>query len=284
MKADLHLHTTASDGRLSPQEIVRKASQLGLDVIAITDHDSVEGIPPALEAAKSFPQLLVIPGVEINTDMPRGEAHILGYFIDYRDPELNHSLKELRNSRYERGRKMIAKLADIGIEIDWERVLELATGGTIGRPHIAQAMVERGYISSLHEAFAKYIGRNGPAYVERKKLTPVDAVKLILNAGGLPFLAHPADIEYLEAFVNQLKKAGMAGLEVYYAKYSPSKIARLQALAKKYDLLASGGSDYHGLDNTIGTNIGSVNLPPKSVQQFISLAERRGMVIHDAGC
>lgn len=279
MKADLHLHTTASDGRLSPQEIVRKASQLGLDVIAITDHDSVEGIPPALEAAKSFPQLLVIPGVEINTDMPRGEAHILGYFIDYHDPELNHSLKELRNSRYERGRKMIAKLADIGIEIDWERVLELATGGTIGRPHIAQAMVERGYISSLHEAFAKYIGRNGPAYIERKKLTPLDAVELILNAGGLPFLAHPADIEYLEAFVSQLKEAGMAGLEVYYAKYSPSKIGRLQALAKKYDLIASGGSDYHGLDNTIGANIGSVDLPPNLVEQFISLAERRRMVI-----
>jgi hypothetical protein len=279
MKADLHLHTTASDGRLRPQEIVRKASQLGLDVIAITDHDSVEGIPPALEAAKSFPQLLVIPGVEINTDVPQGEAHILGYFLDYHDPELDHSLKELRNSRYERGRKMTAKLADMGIEIDWERVLELATGGTIGRPHIAQAMVERGYSSSLPEAFTKYIGRNGPAYVERKKLTPLDAVELIFNAGGLPFLAHPAEIKHLEAFVPQLKKAGMAGLEVYYANYSPSKIARLQALANKYDLISSGGSDYHGLDNTIGANIGSADLPPELVRQFISLAEQRRMGI-----
>jgi predicted metal-dependent phosphoesterase TrpH len=279
MKADLHLHTTASDGRLSPQEIVRKASQLGLDVIAITDHDSVEGIPPALEAAKSFPQLLVIPGVEINTDMPQGEVHILGYFIDYHDPQLNHSLEELRNSRYERGRKMIAKLADMGMDIEWERVLELASGGTIGRPHIAQAMVERGYSSSLQEAFAKYIGRNGSAYIERKKLTPLDAVKLILNAGGLPFLAHPADIAHLEALVPRLKEAGMAGLEVYYANYSPRKIARLQALAKRYNLIASGGSDYHGLDNTIGADIGSVHLPPKSVEQFISLAERRRTVI-----
>jgi len=284
MKADLHLHTTASDGRLGPQEIVRRASKLGLDVIAITDHDTVEGIPPALEAAKSFPQLLVIPGVEINTDMPQGEVHILGYFMDYHDPEFNRSLEELRNSRYERGRKMIARLADIGIDIDWERVLELATGGTIGRPHIAQAMLERGYTSSLHEAFTKYIGRNGPAYIERKKLTPLGAVELILNAGGLPFLAHPADIEYLESFVPQLKKAGMAGLEVYYANYSPGKIARLQALAKKYDLIASGGSDYHGLDNTIGSDIGSVDLPPESVEQFIALAEQRRAVIHDAGC
>ena len=279
MKADLHLHTTASDGRLSPQEIVLKASQLGLDVIAITDHDSVEGIPPALEAAKSFPQLLVIPGVEINTYVPQGEVHILGYFIDYHDPELKHTLEELRNSRYERGHKMVAKLADIGIDIDWKRVLELAAGGTIGRPHIAQAILERGYSSSLQEAFNKYIGRNGPAYVERKRLTPLDAVELILNIGGLPFLAHPAHIEYLDAFVPQLKKAGMAGLEVYYANYSPSKIARLQALAKKYDLIASGGSDYHGLDNTIGTNIGSVDLPPELVGQFISLAEQRRLGI-----
>jgi len=279
MKADLHLHTTASDGRLRPEEIVRKASQLGLDVIAITDHDTVEGIPPALESAKSFPQLLVIPGVEINTDVLQGEVHILGYFIDYHDPELDHSLKELRNSRYERGRKMVAKLADLGIEIDWERVLELATGGTIGRPHIAQAMVEGGYSSSLQEAFTKYIGRNGPAYVERKKLTPLDAVELIFNAGGLPFLAHPAEIKNLEAFVPQLKEAGMVGLEIYYANYSPSKIARLQALAKKYDLIASGGSDYHGWDNTIGANIGSVDMPPELVRQFISLAEQRRMRI-----
>jgi len=279
MKADLHLHTTASDGKLRPEEIVRKASQLGLDVIAITDHDSVAGIPPALEAAKSFPQLLVIPGVEINTDMPQGEVHILGYFMDYHDPELNHSLEELRNSRYERGRKMIAKLADMGMDIEWERVLELATGGIIGRPHIAQAMVERGYSSSLQEAFTKYIGRNGSAYIERKKLTPLDAVELILNAGGLPFLAHPADIAHLEALVLRLKEAGMAGLEVYYANYSPGKIARLEALAKRYNLIASGGSDYHGLDNTIGADIGSVDLPPKSVEQFISLAERRRTVI-----
>jgi len=174
---------------------------------------------------------------------------------------------------------MMAKLADIGIEIDWERVLELATGGTIGRPHIAQVMVERGYSSSLQEAFTKYIGRNGPAYIERKKLTPLDAVELIFNAGGLPFLAHPAEIKHLEAFVPQLKKAGMAGLEIYYANYSPSKIARLQALAKKYDLMASGGSDYHGLDNTIGTDIGSVYMPPELVRQFISLAEQRRMGI-----
>jgi predicted metal-dependent phosphoesterase TrpH len=276
MKADLHLHTTASDGRLSPQEMVLKASQLGLDVIAITDHDSVEGIPSALEAAKNFPRLLVIPGIEINTYMPQGEVHILGYFIDYLDPEFNHALEELRNSRYERGRKMVAKLADLGIDIDWERVLALASGGTIGRPHIAQAMLERGYITSLSEAFTKYIGNGGIAYVERKKLTPSEAVELVVRANGLPFLAHPADIENLDPFIYQLKQAGMAGLEVYYPKYSQNKIARLEALAHKYGLITSGGSDYHGLDNTIGSDMGSVDLPQEAIEQFISLAEQKG--------
>ena len=278
MKADLHLHTTASDGILSPQEMVQKASQLGLDVIAITDHDSVNGIPSALETAKSFPQLLVIPGVEISTDMPQGWVHILGYFVDYRDSEFNHALEELRNSRYERGLKIVARLADLGIDIDWERVLALASGGTIGRPHIAQAMLERGYIASLQEAFTKYIGNEGIAHVERKKLTPTEAVELIIKANGLPFIAHLADIKYLDSFAHQLKQLGLAGIEIYYPHYSPSKIARLKALAKKYDLITSGGSDYHGLDNTIGADIGSADLPQEAIEQLISLAEQRRMV------
>jgi predicted metal-dependent phosphoesterase TrpH len=278
MKADLHLHTTTSDGTLSPQEMVQKASQLGLDVIAITDHDSVNGIPPALETAKSFPQLMVIPGIEISTDMPQGWVHILGYFVDYRDSEFNHALEELRNSRYERGLKIVARLADLGINIDWERVLALASGGTIGRPHIAQAMLERGYIASLQEAFTKYIGNECIAYVERKKLTPTEAVELIIKANGWSFLAHPADIEHLDSFAHQLKQIGLAGIEIYSPNYSPSKIARLEALAKKHDLITSGGSDYHGLDNTIGADIGSVDLPQEAVEQLISLAEQRRIV------
>jgi predicted metal-dependent phosphoesterase TrpH len=279
MKADLHLHTTASDGRLSPQELVQKAFQLGLDVIAITDHDSVEGIPAALETARNLPRPLVIPGVEINTYMPQGEVHILGYFIDHLDPEFNHALEELRNSRYERGRKMVARLADIGIDIDWERVLTLASGGAIGRPHIAQAMLERGYIASLQEAFTNYIGHGGVAYVERKKLSPSEAVELVVRASGLPFLAHPGDIEHLDPFIFQLKQVGLAGLEIYYPKYSPSKIARLEELAKKYGLLASGGSDYHGLDNTIGADMGSIDVPEEAAQKFHSLAQQKRTVI-----
>ena len=276
MRADLHLHTTASDGRLTPQELVRKAVELKLDVIAITDHDSVEGVPPALEAAQSFTQLMVIPGVEINTDVPKGEVHILGYFLNYRNPELNRTLGELRNSRYERGKKMVAKLVELGINIDWRRVEELAGKGSIGRPHIAQAMLEQGYVSSLREAFTEYIGRNGPAYVERKKLTPIEAVKVVLEADGLPVLAHPADIEPLEPFLLQLKKAGIIGIEIYYDGYDSKTIARLKRFARKLDLIACGGSDFHGLDEYIGADIGSVDLPRESVEQLISLSKRKG--------
>jgi len=274
MRADLHLHTTASDGRLTPQELVWKAVELKLDVIAITDHDSVEGVPPALEAAKSFTQLMVIPGVEINTDVPKGEVHILGYFVDYRDPELNRTLGELRNSRYERGKKMVAKLVEMGINVDWERVQELAGKGSIGRPHIAQAILEQGYVSSLREAFDEYIGRNGPAYVERKKLTPIEAVKVVLEADGLPVLAHPADIEPLEPFLLQLKKAGIVGIEIYYDGYNSKTIAHLEKFARKLDLIACGGSDFHGLDENIGADIGSVNLPRESVERLISLSKQ----------
>jgi 3',5'-nucleoside bisphosphate phosphatase len=276
MRADLHLHTTASDGRLTPQELVRKAVELKLDVIAITDHDSVEGVPPALEAAKSFTQLMVIPGVEINTDVPRGEVHILGYFLDYRNPELNRTLRELRNSRYERGKKMVAKLVDMGVNIDWERVQELAGKGSIGRPHIAQAMLEQGYVSSLRGAFTDYIGRNGPAYVERKKLTPIEAVKVVLEADGLPVLAHPADIEPLEPFLILMKKAGIVGIEIYYDGYDSKTKAQLKRFARKLDLIACGGSDFHGLDEYIGADIGSVNLPRESVEQLISLSKQKG--------
>jgi len=276
MRADLHLHTTASDGRLTPCELVRRAAELQLDVIAITDHDSVEGIQPALEEAKNYPRLTVIPGVEINTDVPKGEVHILGYFINYRDPEFNRALEELRNSRYERGRKMVARLCEMNIKVNWDRVVELAGNGSVGRPHVAQAMLEQGAVLSFKEAFDNYIGRNCPAYVERKKLTPVEAVKLVLDAEGLPFLAHPADIESLEQFVLKLKKAGIVGIEIYYNGYNSSTIAQLEKLAKRHELISSGGSDFHGIDDSIGASMGSVDVPQDSVEKLIHLSKQKG--------
>ena len=190
-KVDLHIHSTASDGRLNPADIVRQAAERELSVIAIADHDTVDGIAPAIEAAKAFPKLKVIPAIELSTDVPQGEVHVLGYFIDYADREFHVILERMRHSRLYRARGMIAKLKNLGIHIDWERVQEIAGEGSIGRPHIAQAMLEKGYITSFKEAFDKYISRDGPAYVEREKMTPVEAVELLLQVNGLPVLAHP---------------------------------------------------------------------------------------------
>jgi predicted metal-dependent phosphoesterase TrpH len=278
MKVDLHLHSTASDGRLSPQELVSTAASLGVEVIAITDHDSVEGVAPALLAAEEFPTLKIIPGVEISTDVPHGEIHILGYFIDYRNLELSGILERLRNSRQVRAQKMLVKLANMGIRVEWERVQELAGGGSIGRPHIAQAMLERGYVLSPKEAFIKYIGREGPAYVEREKMTPPQAVELVVKADGLAVLAHPSDINDLEELISHLQRVGLAGIEAYYNGYPPKTMKYLASLAHKYGLIASGGSDYHGIEGSGGTLLGGVEVPDECIEQLFVLAGRRAIL------
>lgn len=277
MKADLHLHTTASDGRLEPGEIVSLAVKVGLDVIAITDHDTIDGVAPALSAAEAFPSLTVIPGVEINTDVPHGEVHVLGYFIDYTDRKLGITLQELRESRLGRAQKMIAKLGSLGMDIKWQRVRELAQGGSVCRPHIAQALFEKGYVNSEKEAFDKYIGHNGPAYVERYKLLPVEAVKLVMDAQGLPVLAHPADINYLNRLVPELKVAGMVGIEVYYKDYGPEIIAGLLKVAKRYNLIPTGGTDYHAFDDGSEVEIGGALTPPQSVERLFALADKHSL-------
>lgn len=274
-KVDLHIHSTASDGRYSPAEIVHKAAAAKLTVIALADHDTVDGIIPALKAAESLPQLTVIPCVELSTDVPDGEVHVLGYFIDYTAPELQVALMKMRNSRRERAQKMVVKLRDLGMPLEWDRVREIAGASAYGRPHIAQALLEKGYISSIKEAFTKYIGRGGPAYVEREKMTPVDAVELILRYNGLPVLAHPFTAPDPESMVIELKGAGLAGLEAYYSNYTPDEINRLVRLANRYGLITTGGSDYHGLDDTAEPMMGSVSVPLDSVERLLELAEQR---------
>ena len=276
-KVDLHIHSTASDGRLSPAEIIHKSVERGLTFIALADHDTVDGIAPALVAAKAFPWLRVIPCVEISTDVPSGEVHVLGYFIDYADHELQVTLGRMRNSRRERAQGIITKLGNLGIHIDWERVQEIAGSGSIGRPHIAQAMLEKGYIASLKEAFTKYISRDGPAYVEREKMTPAEAVELILQANGLPVLAHPLTINDPETMVIELKTAGLVGIEAYYSDYTAEEINKLVSLADRHNLIATGGNDYHGLDTSTETVIGGVDVPIESAEQLITLAEQRAL-------
>jgi len=276
-RVDLHLHSTASDGKLTPEEIVAKAAALGLRYIALTDHDSVDGIEPAVKAAGAFPSLNFIPGVEVSTDVPEGEIHILGYFIDYHSKELADTLKRFRNSRETRARGMIDKLGKLGIAIAWPRVHEIAGEGAIGRPHIAQAMLEKGYISSFKEAFDKYIGRDGPAYVERKKMTPGEAVALVLRAGGIPVLAHPFTVKDPERWVATLKRAGMIGIEAYYKDNTPENIRTTLALAKKYGLIATGGTDFHGIEDAGEVMIGGVDVPVTAAKRLIGMANNKSL-------
>jgi hypothetical protein len=272
---DLHVHTSASDGRYAPAELIKRAAQAGVTVLAITDHDTVAGIEPAIMAAKSFPHFIIIPGVEINTDVPSGEAHILGYFIDYHSSELLSRLSEMRESRQDRGKRMIKKLEALGMPLSWERVSEIASTDAIGRPHIAQAMLEKGYINNLREAFEKYLGRDGPAYVERTKMSPVQATDLILRAKGLPVLAHPLSVIDSENLIKVLKAYGLVGMEVYYGSYQVPDVSRLLSLAGKYNLIPTGGSDFHGLDEKAETGLGASGVPMDSATRLINLARER---------
>ena len=276
-KVDLHIHSTASDGRLSPADIIHQAAERGLSVISITDHDSVDGIASAMVTAKAFPRLRIIPGIELSTDVPQGEIHVLGYFIDYTDHEFQVILEGLRSSRFKRAQGMVAKLKNLDIHIDWEQVQKIAGAGSIGRPHIAQAMLEKGYINSMKEAFDKYISRNGPAYVERDKMTPIEAVELILKFNGLPVLAHPFTASNPETMIIEMKAAGLIGIETYYHDYTAAEINELISFADRYGLIATGGSDYHGLETANETMIGGVDVPMESAERLIALAKQRAL-------
>lgn len=272
-KVDLHIHSTASDGRYSPQEIIGKAAGLGLETIALADHDSIDGIAPALEEVRKLKRLQFIPGVEVSTDVPNGEVHVLGYFIDYTSEELAAALARFRHSREGRAQGMIDRLKELGINLSWERVREIAGDGAIGRPHIAQAMLEKGYINSIKEAFDRYIARDGPAYVEREKMTPVEAVQLVLRNKGIAVMAHPFTVPEPEAMIAELKAAGMAGIEAYYNGYTAEEIGQLIAMARNHGLMVTGGTDYHGLDDSKETMMGGVGVPVAVVQGLIARAE-----------
>tara|TARA_B100000315_G_scaffold19969_1_gene17575 strand:+ start:97 stop:948 length:852 start_codon:yes stop_codon:yes gene_type:complete len=265
---DLHLHTTASDGRLSPTELIRLVASQGLQQVSISDHDTTEGLAEAYRAAKEFPGLRIIPGIELSTDIPGDEIHMLGYFIHYEDEEFQEVLRRFRAGRVERGRMMVEKLATLGVHVAWERVLEIAGNGSVGRPHIALAMVENGYCGEPKEAFIEYLGRNGLAYVEREKVTPEQAVKTLTRVGGVPVLAHPAYLKNMEATIAELKTAGLLGLEVHYAQFDADMIRKLERLAAQYDLIPCGGSDYHGLGNTGEPLPGTLGPPLSTVERL----------------
>lgn len=262
MRVDLHLHTTASDGRLAPSQLVRLARAQRLDVIAITDHDTTAGIEEAVQAAGGLP--VIISGIELSAEDARLDVHILGYFVQAHDEDFQAALARFRDDRERRGYKIVAKLAEMGLPVAWERVLALANGGSVGRPHIARALVEAGYVESVKEAFDRYLRTGGPAYVARERLTPEGAVDLLHRAGGAAVLAHPGLLPDYAAMVARLVPAGLDGVEVVHPKNSETARANLRALAGHYGLIMTGGTDYHGPDSDAA--IGSITAPPGCVQ------------------
>ena len=272
---DLHTHSTASDGIYAPTELLRRAKEVGLRVLALTDHDTSDGLAEAAQAAATL-DIDFIPGIEINTDVSGGEVHVLGYFVEFQRPAFQAVLKVLRDARERRGQRMVELLNEHGINVSWERVRELAQGA-VGRPHVARALLEAGYVQTIGEAFDKYIGNGCYAYVPRYRLTPGDAVRLIVSANGLPVIAHPADLPGLDELRNWLPglcEAGMVGLETYYGPYTAEQEQALRALADEYHLIPTGGTDFHG-PGLHPTPLGGRHVPYESVERLKAEAARR---------
>jgi predicted metal-dependent phosphoesterase TrpH len=272
-KVDLHAHTTASDGVLTPSELVELALERGLRLLAITDHDSTNGVAEALARAAGTP-LEVWPGIEISTDVPQAEVHMLGYFVDTANQNFQETLTKLRDSRVLRAQQMVAKLNALGMPLTFERVRQIAGTGAVGRPHVAQAMVEKGYVQTTRDAFNLYLSRNGPAYVERFKLTPIEALQHIRSAGGMPVIAHPTYINPgegsgfdLTAFVRELADAGLVGIECYYGDYPPETVENLCNIAREFDLIPTGGSDFHGR-GVFSADLGDLKVPDESIERM----------------
>lgn len=276
--ADFHGHSTISDGRLTPTQLIDLAYRNGVRIYSLTDHDIVDGLQEAFDAAAKYADFTLVPGIEMSTDVPGNEVHILGHFIDWENEAFRNRLKTLQDSRLGRAHKMVEKLGTLGKPVQWERVQSFAEGA-VGRPHIALALVEAGHVSSVNEAFELYLSRNGPAYVEREHLEPEEVVELIGGVGGLATLAHPRELYAaggLEALLERLKGAGLTGMEVYYQDYFPEEVEMFRVLAGKFGLITMGGSDYHGMGSPQQREPGDIGLPMEPVEKLFKLAEERG--------
>ena len=268
---DLHTHSLRSDGALSPADLVKRAAARGVTIQALSDHDTLAGIAEA-EATGRDLGVRIIPATELNTESAWGDAHVLGYFVDPADTALEDRLRWLRSKRGRRIELMVEKLNGLGYAVDLARVLEIAQGGALGRPHLAQALFEKGYVKSYDEAFDTLIAKDSPAYVARVGLTPLDAVTLVRTHGGVPSLAHPGTVIGLDELLPKLVAAGLAGIEAYYGEHSAQMTARCLDRARALDLVPTGGSDFHGRGEH-GVDMGGVFVPPETIER---LESRRG--------
>ncbi len=266
-RIDLHLHTIYSDGSLTPAEVVALAHQVGITAIAITDHDIVDGVPHALEAATRL-GIEIIPGVELSSRLNGQELHILGYFFDWQDPTFQDHLAQQRLSRHARNPQAIERLHKLGLDLSEDEVKAKASSDSIGRPHIAQVLVDKGYVRNVQEAFDRYLGEGTVAYVPRTLSDTREVITWIRNARGVPVLAHPTWTrctgEPLYRLCAHLKEAGLLGLEVFYSTHNRKQTSQYLELAKQLDLLVTGGSDFHGAANPaiqIGRGKGDLKVP-----------------------
>ena len=272
---DLHAHTTASDGDLTPTELVRLAAEIGLGALGVTDHDTVAGIPEALRAAEEA-GIALAPGVEISAEFEPGTMHILGYFVDHADARLLEALEELRGGRDVRNRKVVSRLNELGIEVTIEEWEAEAGEESVGRPQLAKILVDKGYVADRQQAFDTYLAKGAPAYVDRLRMGPEESIALIREAGGLPVLAHPPQLEIddreLEALVRHLADINLAGIECYYWNHAPGQTAYLLELADRYGLLVTGGSDYHGSskpDIRLGSGLRDLRVPQAVFERLL---------------
>jgi predicted metal-dependent phosphoesterase TrpH len=272
---DLHIHSTASDGTLSPLEIIETAEKAGLRAIAITDHDTVEGSAEALQH-RNASTVEILPGIEISASSDYGAMHILGYLIRLDDVPLTQAVKVVQEGRINRNHKIVRKLQDLGIDIEYDEIIEASGGGQVGRPHIAQVLLSKRIVHSIDEAFIKFLRKGRPAYIERYRLLPEEAMQTILRAGGVPVLAHPFTLNAksegdLDRIVAELKQAGLKGLEAYYPSHGPVRTAQYERLAHRHGLLITGGSDFHGTVKPwvhMGFGSGDLRIPYRLVEEL----------------
>ena len=265
-KADLHVHTTASDGKYLPREIVKIAWEKGVSFLAITDHDTITGLEEAYQECRKY-RVAFYPGIELSTNYGKWEIHLLGYNLNWTSQELRETLAQLQEARKTRVKKMVSKLSEGGIPIKLEDVRKKALGQSMGRPHIALALRDLGMVKSIDEAMHLYLSPGCPAYVPRDRITPLAALKIIHKAGGIPVLAHPG-LECPAELIPILIKNGLRGIEVFHPKHTKKQEEFYAQIAQANQLLMTGGSDFHGHEEKDFFNLGEMKVPLKSINQL----------------